>query len=50
MKNELEKHQLNANSLSPEAEFNIIDQIPEELIWLENFTSKATQKTYKSTL
>jgi site-specific recombinase XerD len=50
MKNELEKHQLNANSLSPEAEFNIIDQIPEELIWLENFTSKATQKTYKSTV
>jgi len=27
-----------------------IDRISEELIWLENFTSKATQRTYKNTV
>jgi len=27
-----------------------IEQISEEIIWLENFTSKATQKTYKATV
>jgi integrase/recombinase XerD len=28
----------------------IIEEISEELVWLENFTSKATQKTYKAAL
>ncbi len=27
-----------------------IEQISEEIVWLENFTSKATQKTYKATV
>ncbi len=27
-----------------------IEEISEEIIWLENFTSKATQKTYKATV
>jgi integrase/recombinase XerD len=32
--------------------FNLttIDEIYEEIVWLENFTSKATQKTYKATV
>ncbi len=32
--------------------FNLttIEEISEEIIWLENFTSKATQKTYKATV
>jgi integrase/recombinase XerD len=32
--------------------FNLatIEKISEEIIWLENFTSKATQKTYKATV
>jgi len=27
-----------------------IEQISEEIVWLKNFTSKATQKTYKATV
>lgn len=27
-----------------------IEEISEEIVWLENFTSKATQKTYKATV
>lgn len=35
-------------NISIEQEF--IENIAEEFVWLENFTSKATQKTYKSTV
>lgn len=28
----------------------LIENIAEEIVWLENFTSKATQKTYKATI
>ncbi|MFT6333187.1 MAG: site-specific recombinase XerD, partial [Lentimonas sp.] len=46
MKTQLEtQNQNNSPSL---VEANL--EISEELIWLENFTSKATQKTYKTGL
>ncbi len=44
MKNELEVQKIENFSLTK------IEEISEEIIWLENFTSKATQKTYKATV
>ncbi len=37
---------------NPSQNFSLttIEEISEEIIWLENFTSKATQKTYKATV
>lgn len=44
MTNELEIQKTENFSLAK------IEEISEEIIWLENFTSKATQKTYKATV
>jgi len=44
MKNEIEVQKIENFSLAT------IEEISEEIVWLENFTSKATQKTYKATV
>ncbi len=44
MTNSLQVQEIKNSSLAT------IEQISEEIIWLENFTSKATQKTYKATV
>lgn len=44
MPNEIEVQKIENFSLAT------IEEISEEIIWLENFTSKATQKTYKATV
>ncbi len=49
MKNELEKLETYQITKSESDNFKI-EEISEELVWLENFTSKATQKTYKAGL
>lgn len=49
MKNEIEKLETFQITKSESDNFKI-EEISEELIWLENFTSKATQKTYKAGL
>ncbi len=48
MTKELEIQKIN----NPSQNFSLttIEEISEEIIWLENFTSKATQKTYKATV
>lgn len=49
MKNEIEKLETFQITKSESDNFKI-EEISEELVWLENFTSKATQKTYKAGL
>ena len=44
MTNEIEVQKIENFSLAT------IEEISEEIIWLENFTSKATKKTYKATV
>jgi len=44
MNNEIEVQKIKNFSLAT------IEEISEEIVWLENFTSKATQKTYKATV
>lgn len=51
MKNELEVKKVdNSYQNSSLIKISEIEQISEEDVWLENFTSKATQKTYKATV
>ena len=44
MTNSLQAQEIKSSSLTA------IEEISEEVIWLENFTSKATQRTYKATV
>lgn len=44
MKNEIEVQKIENFSLAT------IEEISEEIVWLENFTSKATRETYKATV
>ena len=44
MKNEIEVQKIENFSLTA------IEEISEEIVWLENFTSKATRETYKATV